>query len=60
MHKIIFLVNSNQGVIAIILFVLGVIITLIIRDRLNKKFIQRSGDNSKNYQAEHLTINNNE
>lgn len=58
--KLIFWANNNQGALAIILFVLGVIITLIIKDKITKKFIQKGGKESKNYQAENLTINNHE
>ncbi len=52
--------NNNEGVLAVILFIFSVIVTLFIKDKVTKKFTQKGGKNSKNYQAENLTINNHE
>jgi len=57
---IFFWANNNQGVIAIAIFILGIIGSLLFKSRTTKKFVQKGGKNSKNYQAENLTINHNE
>lgn len=50
--------NNNQGVLAIIIFILG---AFLFKNRsVLKKFTQKAGKNSTNYQAENLEINNHE
>ena len=58
--KLIFWANNNQGFLAVLLFVLGGLGALIFKNKTPKKFIQKGGKNSKNYQAENLTMNNHE
>lgn len=60
MDKFIFWANNNEGVVAIIIFILSAFVAFFFKNKVTKKFTQKGGKNSKNYQAENLTINDHE
>lgn len=52
-------INNNQGVVAIILFLLGILLVSGYKITYKKIFKQKGGTGSKNYQSDNMTINSN-